>query len=66
MGLLDVDPKKRVGKYSGGMKRSLDFALALVNEPLVLFLDEPTSGLDPVSRAARSGRRSAGSTVRRA
>jgi ABC-2 type transport system ATP-binding protein len=52
VGLLDVDPKKRVGKYSGGMKRRLDLALALVNDPLVLFLDEPTTGLDPVSRTA--------------
>jgi ABC-2 type transport system ATP-binding protein len=50
VGLDDVDPKKRVGKYSGGMKRRLDLALALVNDPLVLFLDEPTTGLDPVSR----------------
>ncbi len=52
VGLQDVDPKKRVGKYSGGMKRRLDLALALVNDPLVLFLDEPTTGLDPVSRTA--------------
>jgi len=50
--LSDVDPKKRVGEYSGGMKRRLDLALALVHDPLVLFLDEPTTGLDPVSRAA--------------
>ena len=52
VGLDDVDPKKRVGQFSGGMKRRLDLALALVNDPAVLFLDEPTTGLDPVSRLA--------------
>ena len=52
VGLDDVDPKKRVGQYSGGMKRRLDLALALVHDPIVLFLDEPTTGLDPVSRNA--------------
>jgi ABC-2 type transport system ATP-binding protein len=46
---------RRVKTYSGGMKRRLDLALALVHHPRLLFLDEPTTGLDPQSRSALWG-----------
>jgi ABC-2 type transport system ATP-binding protein len=41
---------RAIGTYSGGMKRRLDLAAALIHNPDILFLDEPTTGLDPVSR----------------
>jgi ABC-2 type transport system ATP-binding protein len=51
VGLTSAGDRK-VRTYSGGMKRRLDLALALIHDPSILFLDEPTTGLDPQSRSA--------------
>ena len=47
---LTPDKKRRVGQYSGGMKRRLGIAVALLNSPKILVMDEPSAGLDPEER----------------
>lgn len=49
VGLKEYE-NKTCGNYSGGNKRKLNTAIALIGDPPVVFLDEPTSGVDPVSR----------------
>jgi len=54
LGLVDLEEaaNQRIGEYSGGMKRRIDLASALIHLPPILFLDEPTEGLDPRARVA--------------
>jgi len=49
---LSENADRRVAKFSGGMKRRVSIAMALVHDPKIVFLDEPTVGMDPQSRRA--------------
>jgi len=49
---LSEDADRRVGKYSGGMKRRLNLIMALIHDPEIAFLDEPTVAMDPQARHA--------------
>jgi ABC-2 type transport system ATP-binding protein len=49
---LEDEARRRVGKYSGGMKRRVSLAMSLVHDPEILLLDEPTVAMDPQSRHA--------------
>ncbi|MCJ7613471.1 ATP-binding cassette domain-containing protein [Candidatus Bathyarchaeota archaeon] len=49
---LSEDADRRLGKYSGGMKRRINLIMALIHDPQIAFLDEPTVALDPQSRHA--------------
>eukprot|EP00594_Rhizosolenia_setigera_P014554 CAMPEP_0178972746 /NCGR_PEP_ID=MMETSP0789-20121207/21232_1 /TAXON_ID=3005 /ORGANISM="Rhizosolenia setigera, Strain CCMP 1694" /LENGTH=1341 /DNA_ID=CAMNT_0020660323 /DNA_START=1119 /DNA_END=5142 /DNA_ORIENTATION=+ len=50
VGLSSIDSKKLSSNYSGGMKRKLSVACALIGQPPIIFLDEPSTGMDPLSR----------------
>ena len=47
---LEEEGHRKIKQYSGGMKRRVNFAVALINDPAILFLDEPTQALDPQAR----------------
>jgi ABC-2 type transport system ATP-binding protein len=50
LGLSEIDLKRKVGTYSGGMKKKLALAISILHDPEVLVLDEPTTGMDPPTR----------------